>query len=212
MTRRFTFLWLIVSLAGISYVLHGTTKCSGKMAFSPDADDHFTIQIQPFDDFPASQSQYVYHAVKKLYANTVLLKPVKLPARSYYKPRNRYRADSIIGWLSDRTPGNNVTLGLTSKDISTKKDKIVDWGVMGLGFQPGNACVVSTFRLNKKNLLDQLFKVSVHELGHTQGLEHCENKTCFMRDAEGHNTTDEEHEFCRKCKKRLEDKGWVFPN
>ena len=99
------------------------------------------------------------------------------------------------------------TIGLTNKDISTTKGKFKDWGVMGLGFCPGKACVVSTFRLSKKETLDQLYKISVHELGHTHGLPHCTTKTCFMRDAEGKNPLKEETNFCPKCKLFLQTKG-----
>jgi archaemetzincin len=81
---------------------------------------------------------------------------------------------------------------------------------MGLGFQPGNACVVSTFRLQKGELSDQLFKLSLHELAHTQGLPHCKNKTCFMRDAKGENHLDEEIGFCQSCKSFLKSKGWLL--
>ena len=169
-----------------------------------------TIRIQPFEDIPAQVSRQLLQEVKQFYPNTMLLPPIKLPANSYYPPRNRHRADSIIDWLSGQTDKNSVTVGITGNDISTSRGDIRDWGVMGLGFEPGKSCVVSTYRLSKRNLHDQLFKVCVHEIGHTQGLPHCENKTCFMRDAEGHNTTDEEYEFCPKCKKVLEDKGWIF--
>jgi len=178
----------------------------------PDKDGHITIMIQPFDDLSKAEAEYVYREVKKVYQYTTLLKSIKLPPQAYYKPRNRYRADSIIAWLSRRTEENYVTIGLTSKDISTDKGKIKDWGVMGLGYQPGNACAASTFRLNKKNILDQLFKVSIHELGHTQGLPHCADKTCYMANAEGGNPTDGETGFCRKCKRLLRGKGWLLPD
>ncbi len=81
---------------------------------------------------------------------------------------------------------------------------------MGLGYCPGNACVVSTFRLDKDNLSNQFYKVAIHELGHTQGLPHCTAKTCLMRDAEGKNNLDNEFDFCEKCKKLLKAKGWNF--
>ena len=97
---------------------------------------------------------------------------------------------------------------MTSKDISTTKDKIKDWGIMGLGFCPGNSCIASTFRLNKSEIYTQFFKVAIHELGHTQGLQHCIVKTCFMRDAEGKNHTNEEKEFCSDCKEILINAGW----
>ena len=169
-----------------------------------------TIDIQPFADISKEDVQYVFNELKKNYPHIELNKAINLPQLAYYPTRNRYRADSLINYLSKITPDGHVTIGLTTKDISTTKDTIVDWGVMGLGFCPGNACMVSTFRLSKDQQLMQLFKVAIHELGHTQGLPHCSVKTCFMRDAEGHNTTNEEVEFCEKCKTFLVTKGWKF--
>jgi archaemetzincin len=116
----------------------------------------------------------------------------------------------LIDFLGKHTPNGHVSIGITHKDISATKDEYADWGVMGLGFCPGNACVVSTFRLSKAEKQEQLFKVAIHELGHTQGLPHCEEKTCFMRDAEGGNPTGEEKEFCPHCKDYLLKKGWIF--
>lgn len=99
---------------------------------------------------------------------------------------------------------------MTDKDISTKKGDVVDWGVMGLAFCPGEACVASSFRLSKNVKLMQLFKVSIHELGHTQGLPHCAVNSCLMRDAKGRNPTNEEKGFCKSCKSILIDRGWQF--
>ena len=199
----------VVVFSVSAYLLFGK-KGNKPFTAIPGKNEKLVIQIQPFADISADKVNYVYKEVRKIYTNTIVARPIQLPSQAYYKPRNRYRADTLIAWLSRRTAENYVTIGLTSKDISTDKGDIKDWGVMGLGYQPGNACVVSTFRLSKKNLLDKLFKVSIHELGHTQGLPHCDNKGCFMRDAEGHNTTDEEYEFCPKCRRVLESKGWVF--
>ena len=139
-----------------------------------------------------------------------LKKPILLPSLAFYPKRNRYRADSLIHFLDRMTLDGQITIGLTSKDISTTKGDIPDWGVMGLGFCPGKACVVSAFRLSKGQMHEQLFKVALHELGHTEGLPHCPVRTCFMRDAEGRNPINEEKEFCPKCKAMLILKGWQF--
>ena len=114
----------------------------------------------------------------------------------------------MIRQLSSQTPSNHVTLALTTKDISITKGKFADWGIMGLSYCPGKACVASIHRL--KNNKEQFFKIAIHELGHTQGLPHCPVKTCFMRDAEGGNHTNQEKEFCPKCKKVLVDAGWLL--
>ncbi len=198
---------LLFSCVGDNKEIKNTTKSPNIKNQLQSSNSKLQIIIQPFDDFPIQRANFIYNNVKNIYSNTVLFKSVALPKKSYYPARNRYRADSIINWLSERVTINQIIAGLTTKDISATKGNYLDWGIMGLGQCPGNACVVSSFRL-KDLSNEQLFKVVIHELGHTQGLEHCLVKTCFMRDAEGRNPTDEEIEFCPSCKKVLLSKGW----
>lgn len=167
-----------------------------------------TIIIQPFKDITPKQLIEISANIRKIYPKIKILEPIDFPKNAFYQPRNRYRADSIIKYLRTKTPENCVTLALTNKDISVTKGKVADFGVMGLGYRPGNACVASTFRLNAENKSEQFYKVAIHELGHTQGLKHCPDKTCFMRDAEGKNPTNEEKDFCQNCKKVLRSKHW----
>ncbi|KIC63523.1 hypothetical protein RM51_07595 [Chryseobacterium taiwanense] len=185
-------------------------SCSEKQQKMFGEQETVTILIQPFKDLKPESIKFVTNEIKKVYPNIKVLEPIDLPDNTYYKERNRYRADSIIKFLDQRTEENFVTIGLTSKDISVTKGEIKDFGVMGLGFTPGKACVASMFRLSKTNTDEQFFKVAIHELGHTQGLPHCSEKQCFMRDAEGKNPTNEETEFCKKCKRVLINKNWKF--
>jgi archaemetzincin len=184
------------------------SKQSGFTLFSTQS--HKKIYVQPFESFSSSRTAYLVSELRKICPDVALLKPATFPARAWYEPRKRYRADSLIYWLKNRANDNEVIIGLTSKDISTTKNEVRDYGVIGLGFTPGKSCIVSTFRLNKQNLKQQLFKVSIHELGHSQGLNHCRVKTCFMRDAEGSNPTDDEKGFCESCRKVLINKGWNY--
>ena len=174
------------------------------------ADKFITVNIQPLGNISEEQVKYVHGELIRIFPSVWINQAIPLPLSAFYAPRNRYRADSLIAFLNRVTEDGQVTIGITTKDISTTKGKIQDWGVMGLGFCPGKACVVSTFRLSKNELLDQLFKTCIHELGHTQGLDHCPVKTCFMRDAEGGNPTNEETGFCSNCKAILIAKGWNF--
>ncbi len=169
-----------------------------------------TIIIQPFDNFSTLEAKTVYQKVKAIYPSTFLNPAIAFPKHSFYKPRNRYRADSIISYLRTKAIKEAVLIGLTNKDISATKNGIKDWGVMGLGYCPGSACVVSTYRLSKNKRSSQFYKIAIHELGHTQGLKHCPVNTCFMRDAEGGNPTDEETGFCTSCKTFLVRKGWLL--
>jgi len=168
------------------------------------------INVQPYDGLSKEITEYIYAELGKVYPNLKLLSYKPLPQRAYYKPRNRYKADTIIAILRDITADGEHTVALTNKDISTDNGPgIPDWGVMGLGFQPGKACVASTFRVSKKNVKQQYFKVVIHELGHTQGLPHCPDKTCIMTDAEGKNNTENEKGFCKKCETVLKAKGFI---
>jgi archaemetzincin len=159
-------------------------------------------------NFSQPLARSVFAQIKMIDPLTIIRPAIPLPSSAYYTPRARYRADTIISYLSRHIGADTVIIGITDQDISTSKGKIPDWGVMGLGYCPGNACVVSTFRLSQKNLSSQFYKVAVHELGHTQGLPHCPEKTCFMRDAEGGNPVNEETGFCQSCKSFLKNKGW----
>jgi archaemetzincin len=170
--------------------------------------DSLVVVLQPFVGIDDSLTEFVFLKFKDIIPLVELRKPLPFPENAYYKPRNRYKADSLLTYLSCIAKRGEVMVGLTGKDISTSKDEISDWGVMGLSYCPGKACIASTFRLNKKKLKEQFFKVAIHELGHTHGLDHCQNKTCLMRDAEGKNCTDEEKGFCPICKAFLVGKGW----
>jgi len=164
--------------------------------------------IQPLGDFSPELSRAMLQQIRQINTKTYLCKPLPMPAQAYYQPRNRYRADSIIHMLRHKSGADTVWIALTHKDISATKGDVADWGLMGLGFRPGNACVASTFRVNKDKVKDQFFKIAIHELGHTQGLPHCPVPTCYMRDAEGGNPTDAETGFCPSCKDFLTRKGW----
>lgn len=166
------------------------------------------IVIQPLGNFQQKQSQKVFTEIKSINPKVVLKGNIEFPEKSFYSPRNRYRADSIIKNLKNNIGKDSVIVGLSHFDISTTKNRIKDWGIMGLGYRPGKACVVSDFRLSRKNKSEQFYKLVLHELGHTEGLPHCKENTCMMRDAEGGNPFDQEKSFCRKCKSFLKNKGW----
>ena len=182
-------------------------KEASKKTISPPKDIKI-IDIQPYNGLSEDIVDYVYTELKKVCPKVNLLKVKPLPKRAYYKPRNRYRADTIIALQRDYTLEGHVTMGLTNKDISSDKGAIYDFGIMGLAFNSGKAGVASTYRVSKTKTKEQYFKVVIHELGHTQGLDHCPDITCLMTDAKGKNTTDGEKGFCKKCKAHLVSRGW----
>ncbi|SFC99845.1 Zn-dependent protease [Flavobacterium phragmitis] len=193
---------------GIFILLFSLCGCINKRDNENTVKNQKVLVIQPLGDFEPKQSQKVLTEIKTINPNVVLRQNIDFPENSFYKPRNIYRADSIIKNLKNNIGSDSVIVGLSHLDISATKNNIKDWGVMGLGYMPGKACFVSDFRLSKKHRNSQFYKLVLHELGHTAGLPHCKIKTCLMRDAGGGNPLNEEKDFCKSCKSFLKNKGW----
>ena len=173
---------------------------------SPNTIEPKTITILPIGNNLTSKFIWdAFNQIKKYLPSVGLDALTSFPSSAYNKKRGRYRADSLINWMSRLAKPNQVFIGITNVDISTTAHGYEDWGVMGLGKCPGNAAIASSFRLKNKT---SFWKIAIHELGHTTGLPHCPVKTCFMRDAEGGDPTGEEKEFCSKCKDVLLKNGW----
>lgn len=176
--------------------------------------------VQPLgDELPEASTALVVAALRAFFAAEVRLLPrCALPQAAYYPARRRYRADRLLDFLTPRLPaGATHILGLTGVDISTTKGRYADWGVLGLGAIGGAACVISAFRCGRgargeAHARERLGKVAVHEIGHTQGLEHCPTRGCLMEDAEGQvASTDREYDLCPRCRALLAQAGRAAP-
>lgn len=172
-----------------------------------------TVILQPLQFYDTVTLAFLKDSIEKFYPLIIIIADAKnFPENFYYKPRNRYRADSTIKWLRRIRPDSARTIvGITNEDVSVNKGTHKDYGVMGLGYKPGNSCVVSTFRLRKtattqKHFQQRLFKVVVHEMGHNFGLDHCLDEACIMVDAEGQMKLDKEKDLCSSCREKLQIK------
>ena len=166
------------------------------------------IDLQPFGDFTQKEANQLKEELEKhlvpINLSEIEVLPKKdIPSSCLYKPRNRYWAGNILGFLKQQNQGSDfVTIGLTHRDISTSIHGNYNYGIMGLSFRPGNACVVSTFRLKRK---DDLWKVTTHEFLHSRGLPHCkkDDLKCLMQDAHGKNTFYMKNGLCQDCQNSL---------
>jgi len=182
--------------------------CYAALLINQSCDNHNSkklIILQPLDDFPAKETQLIRNGLLKIYdVQIIIAKSIPLPANTYYQPMNRFNANGLIDFLSDKKGGAYTTIGLTDRDVFTAKGANKYWGVMGLGTLNADASIVSTKRLHHDNEMDEeLIKLTAHELGHNFGLPHCVDKACIMADAEGHNNFYRETGLCERCKKVL---------
>jgi archaemetzincin len=204
--------FLIITISSCIFLFSNCQSDSSKIAKKKNdsvaSKTAFTkkIMLLPLGKINNATVKNIFDSLQQIFPDVVLMKKELMPAFAYTgAPRHRYRADTLIHWMKRRAKENEVYLGITSFDISSTKKDTSDYGIMGLGYRPGNACVASDFRVKVKS---NFFKIAIHELGHTAGLKHCPEKTCFMRDAESHDPTGEEKEFCKLCKNYLINKGW----
>ncbi len=171
-----------------------------------------TVAVVPLGEFPAELLREIEAGLRaELGVGVAVYPTVSLPARAYYAPRRRYRAERLLDALRPllRPPATRM-LGVTTVDISTTAHGVHDWGVLGLGDLGGTACVLSTFRcrMNSPNEAQSRWRMvttSVHEVGHTLGLPHCPDVRCLMTDARGSVRTVDgtTGRLCGRCRRRL---------
>jgi len=169
-----------------------------------------SVALQIFSDADKMLAEKIREGIgRQLNVTVVMLPATAIPYFAFYPPRNRYIADSLLIYLRyvNRSKNEKI-IGITSKDISTRKAPYDNWGILGLGSCPGEACVISSFRAGKNKVKADVFEkrmvaLALHELGHTYGLEHCSVFDCVMKDAKGKMALDDGNSYCEKCKNYL---------
>ncbi len=170
------------------------------------------VYIQPLGSIDSVNLRLIKSSVESFYHITCLIKPViGLSPDILADSKTRYEASRILSKYNSK---QNLLI-LTERDIACQNlaRHVKEWGVFGLGYEPGTTCVISTFRL-KRNAAEQLFhqrliKVCLHEIGHNLGLKHCTSgdKRCMMNDANGTiKVVDEEQAcfLCEQCRRRVD--------
>lgn len=125
-----------------------------------------------------------------------------LPRKAYEPVHNRYKAKVLLDYLINEYPNHHV-FAMTSKDIAISKHGNYDWGIMGYSTLGNGASVVSSHRINRRDLH---IKIALHEFGHAKGLSHCNSGLpCLMKDAKGKGRTinRQPKALCRKCVYKL---------
>jgi len=145
---------------------------------------------------------------------TKLDDPLDLQANWYDPNRGQYHSTRILESLSHLTGDREVErlLGVTKADLFVPSLNFV----FGEAECPGNAAVISIFRLDPRFygqivsslMLQRALKEAVHELGHTFGLTHCMNSKCVMSFSNSIYDTDRKRErFCNRCSQLVKSIG-----
>jgi archaemetzincin len=136
----------------------------------------------------------------------VHMKPTAIPSDSYDRSRDQYHSVRLMQTLSDVLPRDAARLiGVTEVDLSIPMLSFL----FGQAQMDGRIAVISACRLRQEfyglpadgDLLRQrTVKETLHELGHTFGLTHCEDAKCVMRLATHIVLVDEKSEsYCARC-------------
>jgi archaemetzincin len=137
---------------------------------------------------------------------------LNMPPAAYDRARQQYDADLILDRVSYRITGEHKVLAVLPVDLYTPSQNLNF--IFGQAQLRGRVALVSIRRLDPKFykhppnpglLFERLVKESVHELGHTFGLNHCVDHGCVMSFSNSVIDVDRKGpDFCKRCRRKLQ--------
>jgi archaemetzincin len=143
------------------------------------------------------------------------IQPDGLEVEFAYNPlRRQYHSSEILQKILPRFPSETwKVLGVTDMDLYIP----VLTFVFGEAQIADGGAIVSAHRLyqefygmpkDPELLRERLLKESLHELGHTYGLRHCQDYTCVMSASNGVERIDlKSADFCPACAQAIPTSG-----
>ncbi len=167
-----------------------------------------TIYVIPLNNVTQTDVFLASNELKTFYKlDVVVLNRDLIPIDLKSKTSGKYNANKILKFLGNKYEYlDGKIVGITNVNISTKRTlnnvTYNDWSILGLGAIGGQSCIISTKNM-VTNHNDRLSKVTIHEVGHTLGLPHCDyDINCLMNDAKGKaiKVDSEKKWMCNKCR------------
>ncbi len=183
-----------------------------KLMSRPHKSIRMLVDIVPVGEVPAKVKREASSALRTIYNCEVTVHDEqRVPEGAYDRSRDQYRAEQFIELVS-RVGGGEKNIGITSEDLYYRRRNYV----FGLAYLNGDGSVISTNRLRTTSdggfsaksdesvFTGRVRKEIVHEIGHTLGLEHCEDNRCVMSFSPTVREVDrKEEEFCGTCSREV---------
>jgi len=175
------------------------------------------VHLLPVGRVDASLLQDLCAAIPRTLHVACEILPVELdPAPSYHTERQQYHSSELLRRMQPLVrPQAWRMLAVADVDLYIPILKYV-FGEAQMG---GPTAVISAFRLRQEFygldrddilLSQRLLKVSVHELGHTLHLPHCQDYRCVMASSHAVEWIDlRDHTMCESCQSQVESKASV---
>jgi len=173
------------------------------------------VNIIPIEDVSKTVIKTISEHLKEAYpiVEGVNLEPeVELPSEAYDADRDQYRAEIILQHFSSRFASKKgKILMITSEDLYSLGLNFI----FGQAQKPGKFSLISLHRLrpkfwrDEKDLdlfLNRAVKETIHEIGHTLGLDHCEDRNCVMSFSNRIEHTDRKGvDLCEQCEGKIKE-------
>lgn len=174
------------------------------------------IIIQPIEkDIPTNILNLLSDSISSEFNDNVTITPtLKVDIQNFIdKSRNQVRSTDLLNWILEKSKSTHKEtkiLSICDRDAYSGNLNFVFGEASSLG---GQVAAIYLPRLrpefhgresDEQIFNDRIVKEAIHELGHSFGLVHCNNKKCVMHFSNSLYDTDFKNKsFCENCKNKL---------